>query len=196
MTTEQNPPAAGTGGDDSASVPPTMKDSVAYETHRKLLDEKKKLQQRLEAIETERKAAEEAELTRKGELQKLLEFERKKAQDLESRVKAQDEERKQARKLSAIVKGLGAPVDQKWYSVIGSHLDDVIFNEETGEVEGMSVTSVIENLKKEWPEMLRRPSAGMPQDAPRGNGATTISHEEWKKLPLAEMRKYKPHQII
>jgi hypothetical protein len=196
MTTEQTQPAAGTGGDSSENIPPTTKDSVAYETHRKLLDEKKKLQQRLDAFESERKAADEAEMVRKGELQKLLELERKKSQELDGRVKAQDEERKQARKLSAIVKGLGAPVDQKWYSVIGSHLDDVIVNEETGEVEGMSVTSVIENLKKEWPEMLRRPAAGMPQDAPRGNGASTISHDEWKKLPLAEMKKYKPHQII
>jgi hypothetical protein len=60
----------------------------------------------------------------------------------------------------------------------------------------MSVTSVIENLKKEWPEMLRRPSAGMPQDAPRGNVSATISRDEWLKLPVAEMRKWKPQQII
>ena len=195
MTTDTTAPAESTGGNPPAADSTTSTSTVAYETHRRLLDEKKKIQQRLEQFESERKTADEAEMVRKGELQKLLELERKRASDLETRVKAQDEERKQARKLSAIVKGLGAPVDQKWYSVIGSHLDDVIVNDE-GEVEGMSVTSVIENLKKEWPEMLRRPSAGMPQDAPRGNVSATISRDEWLKLPVAEMRKWKPQQII
>jgi hypothetical protein len=196
MTTETAQPAAGTTTEDSANPPaPTPKETVAYETHRKLLDEKKKLQAKLEQIETDRKSAEEAELTRKGEIQKLLDMERKRAQDLELKVKAQDEERLQARKLSAIVKGLSVPVDQKWYSVLGGHLDDVILNE-AGEIEQMSVTSVVENLKKEWPEMLKKPSAGMPNGAPQGNGAATISYDDWKKLPLKDMKKWRQSQII
>lgn len=196
MTTETNPPVADSGGDSSEKNPPQSKDSVAYETHRKLLDEKKKLQLKLDQIEADRKAAEEAELARKGELQKLLELERKKASDLEARIKQQEAERREARKLSAIAKGLGAPVEQKWFSVLGGYLDDVIVNDETGEVEAMSVASVVENIKKEWPEMVRKSAAGMPQDAPRGNGAATIARSEWLKLPVAEMRKWRPNQIM
>jgi len=195
MTTDTNPPAAGTGGDDSANPPTSTKESVSYETHRKLLDEKKKLQAKLEQIDLDRKVAEEAELTRKGDTQKLLDMERKRVADLELKVKDQDERQLQARKLSAIVKGLNAPVEQKWFSVLGGHLDEILVNE-TGEIEQMSVTTVVENLKKEWPEMLRRQAAGMPNGAPQGNGATTITRTDWLNLPSKDMTKWKPEQII
>lgn len=195
MTTDNNQPAAGTGGEDSANTPTSTKDSVSYDTHRKLLDEKKKLQAKLESIEAERKAAEEAELARKGEIQKLLDLERKKAADLEIKVKAQEEERLQAKKLSAVLKGFNAPVEQKWFSIIAGQLDEVVLNE-TGEIEQMSVAQVVDGLKKEWPEMLRKPAAGMPTAAPQGNGATTITRAEWLKLDYKEMKKWKPEQII
>ncbi len=194
MTTDNGSPAGNPGGDDSANPPTPSKDSVSYETHRKLLDEKKKLQAKLEQIEVDRKIAEEAELTRKGEVQKLLDMERARAQGLELKVKDQEEREQQARKLSAIVKGLNAPIDQKWYSVLGGHLEDVILNE-NGEIEPMSVTAVVENVKKAWPEMLRKPAAGMPNGAPQGNGATTIARADWLNLPSKEMTKWKPEQI-
>jgi hypothetical protein len=194
MTTENIDPAGQSGGEGSANTPNQSKESVSYETHRKLLDEKKKIQAKLEQIETDRKAAEEADLTKKGELQKLLDLEREKAKAATEQLKAFEEKERAARKLSAIVKGLGAPVDQKWYSVLGGHIDDVVFTEE-GEVEPMSVTKIVENIKKEWPEMLRKPGAGMPNAAP-GNGATKISRDEWLKLPLKEMKKWKPDQIL
>jgi hypothetical protein len=194
MTTDTDSPAGNPGGDDSANPPTPSKDSVSYETHRKLLDEKKKIQAKLDQVETDRKAAEEAELVRKGELQKLLDLEKKRAADLEAQVKAQEERTLQSKKLSAIVKGLNVPVEQKWLSVLGGHLDEVIVND-TGEIEQMSVTAVVENLKKEWPEMLKRPAAGMPNGAPQGNGATTITRADWLNLPSKEMTKWKPEQI-
>jgi hypothetical protein len=193
MTTENVDPAGQSGGEGSANTPNQLKESVSYDTHRKLLDEKKKLQAKLEQIDADRKAAEEADLAKKGELQKLLDLEREKAKAASDQLKAFEDKERSARKLGAIVRGLGAPVDQKWYSVLGGHIDDVVLNED-GEIEPMSVTKIVENVKKEWPEMLRKPGAGMPNHAP-GNGATTISHEEWKKLPLKDMKKWKPEQI-
>lgn len=193
MTDPTNPPVADTTADSANQTP---KESVSYETHRKLLDEKKKIQAKLEQIETERKATEEAELAKKGELQKLLDLRTKEAGELREKLQREEARKLQAKKLSAIVKGLGSPVEEKWYGVLSNHIDDVVYNQDADEIEQMSVTTVVENLKKTWPEMLKRPAAGMPNNAPRGNDAGTISRDEWLKLPSKEMAKWGPGQII
>lgn len=172
------------------------KDTIAYETHRKLLDEKKKLQAKLADIEASQKKREEEDLAKKGEVEKILKIREQELNDTRAKLSAFEERQLQAKKLSAVVRGLGAQIDDKWYSVIGSHLDEVVINPESGDVEQMSVTSVVEGLKKSWPEMLKVQRPGMPHDAPQGNGVTTIGYDAWKKLPLKEMKKWKHNQII
>jgi len=172
-----------------------VKDTVAYETHQKLLGEKKKLQERLDAIEAERRQKEEEELTKKGELQKILELREKEAKELREKLQAKEEREQQARKLSAVLKGLGGSVDEKWFSVIGQEIDQVLVNDQ-GEIEQMSVTSVVENLKKLWPEMTRRPMPGMPNENPAPGSLGKIARSEWLKLSSKEMTKWKPDQIV
>lgn len=172
------------------------KDSVSYDTHRKLLDEKKKLQAKVEAWEAEKKAKDEEELVRKGETQKLLDLAKKEAEELRTKLTQKEQRELQAKKLSAVIRGLGSNVDEKWYGVLGQHIDDVIVNPETGEVEMMSVTNIVEDLKKTWPEMLKKPGVGMPADAPKGNGSGQIERSEWLKLSAKDMAKYKPDQIV
>lgn len=172
------------------------KDSVSYETHRKLLDEKKKIQARLEAIEAEKRQAEEAELVRKGETQKLLDLAKKEAEELRSKLTQKEQRELQAKKMAAVIRGLGTSVDEKWYGVLGQHIDDVVVNPDTGEIEMMSVTNIVEDLKKTWPEMLKKPAVGMPADAPRGEGSGMIDRSAWLKLSAKEMAKYRPEQIV
>lgn len=196
-----NAPASGSENLDVPSPsakdePTTPKESVSYDTHRRLLDEKKKLQARLAEIETEKRAKEEEELTRKGETQKLLELAKKEAEELRTKLTAKELREVQAKKLSAVIRGMGANVDEKWFGVIGQHLDDVVYNPESGEVEQMSVTAIVEDLKKTWPEMMRKPGVGMPADAPKGSGMGQIERSEWLKLSSKEMAKYRPEQII
>lgn len=184
-----------TNQENSESTPP-KNDPVSYETHRRLLDEKKKIQAKLAAFEAAQKAKEEEELAKKGEVQKLLDIAKREAEELRIKVKANEEREIQAKKLSSVIRGLGSSVDEKWYGVIGQHIDEVVFNSDTGEIEQMSVTSVVDNLKKTWPEMLKKTTPGMPGDAPRGNGATTISRDDWLKLSAKDMKKWRPEQIL
>ena len=130
-----------------------------------------------------------------AQYQKLLDLAKKEAEELRTKLTQKEQRELQAKKLSAVIRGLGSNVDEKWYGVLGQHIDDVIVNPETGEVEMMSVTNIVEDLKKTWPEMLKRPAAGMPNNAPRGNDAGTISRDEWLKLSHKEMRQWKPDQI-
>jgi hypothetical protein len=195
MTTQNDAPVvhpspSPVGGDEQ----PKPKDVVAYETHQKLLSEKKKLQERLDALETERKQREETELTQKGEIQKLLDLRTKEAEELRKSLTLKEERELRAKKLGAVLKGLGGSVDDKWFTVIGDHIDDVILNE-SGEIEQMSVTGVVEGLKKVWPEMIKKSGPIMPNESPNG-GTTTIARSEWLKLPSAEMSKWRPEQII
>lgn len=172
------------------------KDSVTYETHRKLLDEKKKLQAKLAEIENDKKQKEEEELTRKGETQKLLELVKKEAEELRTKLTVKEQREVQAKKLSAVIRSLGSNVDEKWFGVIGQHLDEVVYNPDSGEVEQMSVTAIVEDLKKTWPEMIKKLPVGMPADAPRGSGQGVIERSEWLKLSAKEMRKYRPEQVV
>lgn len=194
-----NAPASGSENTEASSSSEKnetpVKDTVSYDTHRKLLDEKKKLQARLAEIEAEKRTKEEEELARKGETQKLLELAKKEAEELRLKLTAKEQREVQAKKLSAVIRGMGANVDEKWFGVIGQHLDEVVYNPETGEVEQMSVTAIVEDLKKTWPEMTRKPAVGMPADAPKG-GLGQIDRSEWLKLSAKEMQKYRPEQII
>ena len=171
------------------------RDSVALDTHRKLLDEKKKVQAKLDELLAKDKEREEADARKRGDYEALLKTredelqkEREKRQTLESTFE-------RGQKLNAVVEALGGNLEPKWYKLID--VSKVPINPDTGEVDQMSVANLVDALKKEWPEMVKTTNS-LPSAAPKGlpNGSGAISRSEWLKLPYAKMREYKPNQII
>jgi hypothetical protein len=193
MTEQQNAPVEQSGQPVAAPESQTDgKSTIAYDTHRKLLDEKKKVQAQLDQLLREKTERDEAEARKRGDFEALLKAredelskERAARQELSERIT-------QGRKLNAVIDALGGNVDQKWLRLIDT--DDVVVNPETGEVDQMTVARAAESLKKQWPEMLRK-TAALPNAAPAGNGGGIISRAEWLKLSSKEMMKYKPDQI-
>jgi len=193
MTEQQNAPVEQSG--QPVAAPENQNDgksTIAYDTHRKLLDEKKKVQAQLDQLLREKTERDEAEARKRGDFEALLKAredelskERAARQELSERIT-------QGRKLNAVIDALGGNVDQKWLRLIDT--DDVVVNPETGEVDQMTVARAAESLKKQWPEMLRK-TAALPNAAPAGNGGGIISRAEWLKLSSKEMMKYKPDQI-
>lgn len=172
-----------------------QKDIVAYDTHKKLLDEKKKIQARLLEYEQREKKAQEELLLKEGKLQEALALKEKELEEERNRLRNFEQRDLQAKKLSAVIKGLGtSDLEDKWYQVIGNHIDDVEIDDD-GRVKQDSLMKVCESLKATWPEMIKKQLPGMPNGRPPGT-ATTISSEEWRKLPASEMKKWKPNQII
>lgn len=169
-------------------------DSVSYESHRKLLDEKKKLDERIRQIEDEKKAEQEAKLIEDGKLKEALDLKEKELQEAQTKLTNYEEQRRDAKKMSAIIDGLGVPVDKKWLSIIGDkiHLVDI---DESGNVDAKQCKQVCDVLLKDWPEMIKKEPANMPNGTPRG-GSTTITRSDWLKLSDTEMLKWKPDQII
>jgi hypothetical protein len=193
MTDQQNAPVEQSGA--PVATPENQNDgksTIAYDTHRKLLDEKKKVQAQLDTLLREKTERDEAEARKRGDFEALLKAredelskERAARQELSDRIT-------QGRKLNAVIDALGGNVDQKWLRLIDT--DDVVVNPETGEVDPMTVARAAESLKKQWPEMLRK-TATLPNAAPAGNGGGMISRADWLKLSSKEMMKYKPDQI-
>lgn len=168
--------------------------SVSYESHRKLLDEKKKLAEQLKSIQDTQKAEQEAKLIEDGKLKEALELKEKELKEQIDKNLAFENRHKQAKKLSAIMKGMGTQIDDKWLSVIQDKIDNVSFLED-GSVDKKTVESTVNDLKKQWPEMIETSTPKMPNGKPSGT-PSTITRSEWLKLSSSEMMKWKPDQII
>lgn len=169
-------------------------DFVTLETHRKLLDEKKKTQAKLEAYEAKEKEREEADAKKRGDYEAILKAREEELQSERSKRLEIEGTLTQGRKLSAVIDALGGSVDPRWYKLID--ISNVAINPDSGEVDAMTVAKVAESLKREWPEMLRATSK-LPANAPQGleGGSGKISRSEWLKLSGKEMMKWKPDQI-
>lgn len=174
----------------------TAKSTIAYETHRKLLDEKKKLQAQLEAVMSKEKEREESDARKRGDYEALL---KSREQEL-AREKAQrqelDERISRGMKLQAVIEALGGQVEPKWFKLIET--EEVAVNPESGEIDKMTAARVAESLKKQWPEMVQR-VAKFPAQAPQGltGGPGKITESEWRTLKsTAEMQKWKRDQIV
>lgn len=180
-----------------------INDPLQQEIHRKLLSEKKRVQEERDNL---LKFKEERDLLVKEKVEREEALAKKRG-DFETLLKSRDEELARireeknelserianGRKMNAVLEALGSPVDPKWYELID--VSKVVINPETFEVDAMTVAQVTDSLKRKWPEMVSTRKV-LPANAPQGNSAGTISHEEWKKLPLAEMKKWKQSQII
>lgn len=181
-----------------SSVDPTKtpsKDVVSYDTHRRLLDEKKKTQAERDQLLAEKKQREEEEAKKRGDYEALLKSRDEALAKAQADLASVRETQAKARKLAAVLDSIEGEVEPKWFSLID--VSSVVTNPDTGEIDQMSVTKVVEGLRKTWPEMIKNPNAPrLPADAPKGNGAGKISKEEWLKLPAKEMRVWKPDQII
>lgn len=189
-----NPPAgdpgAGKGGD-----PPGSK-GVPLETHRQLLDEKKKVEQKARELEEKLAQRERDDAEKAGDLKKLLELEKKRADEAEARAKAHDEQERNRRKLAAVLGGLDGTVDPKFYGLID--FEKVVFDDQ-GNVNQLSVREVVETVNKNYPEIVKKkggpqtpaaaPTGGVPQTG-------TIKHSDWLKLSSKDKAKWKPDQVV
>lgn len=187
----------GTGNQSNVSpeTPPETRNQVAYETHRRLLDEKKKLQEKFEVLDAEKKQREQAELLAKGEYQKIIEIERQKKAEAEGKLAALENTFLQGKKVKAFLNALGTGLDEKFYGFLP--LEDIAVDPDSKEINLTSVATAAETFKKSYPELLsKKNGVTLPNAAPAGNSANTITRSEWLKLSSKEMLKYGPSQIL
>lgn len=182
----------GAVGDGQSQQDPVK--TVSYETHERLLREKKKLQEEAELLRNEKKLREDEEAKKRGDFEALLKSREEELSIAKSKLTSLQDRIMDAQKLTAVLNTAGSPIDSKWHGLIDTN--KIVVHPDTGEVDQMSVTRVVEDLRKSWPEMFKVKGQTLPADAPLGNGAGKISRSEWLKLPLKDMTKWKPDQIM
>lgn len=195
MTTVQDPSPV-----ETPPVPPVVDEpqptqTVSYETHRKLLGEKKKVQEERDAFALEKAEREKKLMEERGEFQKLAELAKTEVDSLKAKLQEVESGRLAAKKANALLKALDHGIPEKFYGFLP--MDEVLVDPETGEVNAMSVAKAADNFRKNFPELIvSKTNAKFPNNAPQGSAVSTISREEWLKLDHLEMVKWKPHQVI
>lgn len=176
---------------DGDKPPKPSGDTVSYDTHRKLLSEKKKLQERLDEIEKEKKQRELEDLEKQENYKKIAELKAKEAEDSKTELMQIKSDLQNSKKLSAVLDVLG-PIDKKYWDLID--ISQVVVNPETGQIDEMSVTKYAEGWKKQYFEIIQPGNkSNMPSDHPSpGSGLT---YDEWLTLPAKE-KEERMHEVI
>ena len=180
MTEPQKSPVDDPKPDDLKPSPELDDKQVSYETHRKLLNEKKKLQEKhalqleeLEKFRKEKEALEEQRLKDAGDYETLKKLAEEKRLAAEQELSAYKEELMNAKKLNAIVNGVQGTVDKKFYSFIDT--GSVVVNPETGELDENSVAKAVEVFQTNYPELIQTQGKNFPSSQAPASSATSGS---------------------
>ena len=179
----------------SNEVERQTKDHVAYDTYRKVLGQKKAVDQRLAEqaaklaeYEAKEAAEKEAALIREKKFEEALALKEEKLLSTTQRLADLETDVRDAQKLQAVLSKLPGRIKQEaYYNLID--LSQVAYDPTTGAIDHDSVEQVASNFTKVYgADVLERPSQGkLPADAPMGS-KTALSVEEWRKLPLKERK--------
>lgn len=196
METTQNKPISDGTTSGGANGGTNDKDVVSYETHRRLLSEKKEVSERLKQLELERETLlkekeekEKAELEKKGEIQKLLELEREQKRKAEEKLNAIQRDLENAKKRSAVLKHISGQVPEparEWIKTDGITLKD------DGTVDEDSAKLVAQQFEQQFSFAVLKstPNGGMPNDAAKGGtGQGKLTPTQWKNLKSSKEMK-------
>ena len=174
MSEEPNAPVEQPSTPVAAETP--KKDSVSYDTHRKLLDEKKSLQSH--ALELEQKLSEfqqsveekqKQELEAQNRFKELYEQAKQESERLASTLTERDKQMQDALKIDAFNKSLGdKAIDRKYSGFIDT--SKILIDPSSGAVDELSAQKEVERIMSEFPEIVRSsaPARSMPNAAPQG----------------------------
>lgn len=162
-----------------------IEQKVAYETYKKVLDEKKSFQKRLDEFERKAKEQMEAELKAKEQYRELYETKQKELEEIADRLKVKELETQNYQKMGAFLKNVQGEVPQQYWGLID--LDKIIMDD-SGKVDEGSVKKAVKDFERNYPEVIKRAKTQMPNDAAAG-AKGSLSYDEWLKLPYEEKRK-------
>jgi hypothetical protein len=196
MTTQN--PGSGGANDPASGEGDPKKDTVAYDTHRKLLEEKKRVQEekraleeKLQSLEAQKEAEERAKLEEQGNFKKLLEAERAEKKRLEEEHTGLKSTIINAQKQNAVLRFINGRVPTKYVDAL-LDVKGVAVNAD-GTVDLETAKLVAQEFEKEHGQLIDRDkqNGGLPSNSNLGGNPSTgkITYEQWQALPAAEMKK-------
>lgn len=169
----------GSQGDPAASSESTQQ--VSYETHRKLLAEKKKVQEERDALAARLKTQEEDDLKRKGDIEKLLKLREDELQKARADHKQLEENIQGGLKLDAVLNTVNGKVDKRYWRLID--LSDVVIDPNTGVPDPTSVSVAVKKFESSYPEVVvKATGARLPNEAASSGAGLPMTEETWKRL--------------
>lgn len=170
------------------------KQTVAYETHQKLLRERKKDQELLRELQAKEKAREEEKLKEQGNFQTLLkqrEEELKKEREEKQRLV---QEREDGLRLNALLKHMSGTVERQYWALFD--LDKVAIDPSSGKVDEATAQAAAKAFEAQYGKVVEKKSnAKLPQEAAQGGASgggfeTEIKAAKTQKEFDAVMKKY------
>lgn len=160
-----------------ASNKTKVQDSVSYDTHRKLLAEKKSMQERLQNTESELNeiksqiaAKTQQDLEEQNRFKELYEGLKTENETLKTSIHERDVAMQDALKIDAFNKALGdgRKIDRKYRSFIDTK--NIMLDTQTGAVDELSASKEVERVLAEFPEIVKSSgtSRALPNQAPTG----------------------------
>lgn len=169
----------------------------------RILEESKKYKEgyqsyksKQDELDAKAKKDEEERLIKEGQFSTIIEQREAKIAELEEslnatkgEVQSRDEAITNFKKAAAFEKVLGGKIkhDAYWSHV---DFDKIVVNPESGQIDGQSLKTAAESFLETHKELVDfGANPNLPNGTPGSGGTGKITHEQWKKLPLAERRK-------
>ena len=160
------------------------RDSVSYETHKRLLKQRKEDQDRLRTVEeelskfkTEAEKKQQSELEQQGEWKKLIDVQKQKIQQLEESIGSDRKTLHDTWKLQAFYDKLPGKIKRKEYLSFVD-LEKVALNPETQEIDETSLEVLVNDFVSNHKDLIiTEQSPKIPGTAPKTTIPTTYKEE-------------------
>lgn len=177
------------------------KETVAYETYRKLLGEKKKRDEELEATKAKlaelskaEKLRQEAELKEKEDFKTLLQRREEELQSKEQELSSIKGTLESGAKLRAFLDSVNGVVEKQYWTLVD--LDEVKIDPNTGLPDPLTVEALARKFESEYPLVVKpKGQVKIPPNQAAQGSAGKLTHAEWKALGSAKEMKEKMHLV-
>lgn len=199
-------PISTSGATDESSgqipEPDKSKDTVAYSTYTKVLSEKKKRDEELEATRKKLSELEKAEKSR-------IEADLKAKEDYKALLAVRDEELKKrdleltdikgslehGAKIRAFLDKVNGVVSEQYWKLID--IDSIKMDPNTGMPDALSVEAIAKKFEQDYALVIKSKDAPkhLPNDAANGAGGAKMTVAEWSALKTSKEMKEKKHLV-
>ena len=170
-------------------VPPEKKEDKAFfalkEEKKKLAEKNAAIQAELDKFKQDAEKAKEESLKQQGEYKKLWEDEKLSKAEISEKLKQKEAKELTLRKVDVVMQELGVPLAKAEYWNF-MNLDRIPVDEATQDIDVNIAKQVASDFMRDFPELLAKKKGSIPGDAPKGT--SSLSYEEWNKLPLADKK--------
>ena len=171
------------------NITPPEREKVAYETHRKLLGEKKSLQEKYETLLKEKKEEENRKLEESNEWKKLYENKTQELEEVHQKLQKRDQQVNDGLKLQAFLNAVGGEIEEQYWGLIP--VEKIDLNPETSQPDEYSVQKLVDEFKTRYSRVIAaKTDAKLPNDASGGvpTSGRHFNRDSFKALSLDEKK--------